>query len=218
MKKKIAIITFMVCMSLLTGCQEQKEEKPLVTTEAETIKIEQNETKDQKNSEETNTMEEQKPQMTDEITEKTSQVIEGTQLVDGKEVPVKVTFLMEGVERGSAAYEILAKGNEEVKKPEEGQEYLIVTFNVSYDAGEADELFMSENRGSLESGRLYFALSNGESNAEEVTEYLDNSIYELSIAKGESKQGAVAFLHKKDSLEPLNFIGFNKVIHFEISK
>lgn len=115
-------------------------------------------------------MEQQDSQIADEDTGIVSQTVEGSHLVDGQEVPVKVTFRMDGIERGAVAYDLLVKGNESLKEPVEEMEYIIVTFKVSYDAGEADEIFMSENRGSLESGRLYFALSNRDSNGEDVTQ------------------------------------------------
>lgn len=146
-----------------------------------------------------------------------SKTINGFQTVDGDNVPVTATFAIADIQRGENAYTALQSSNSGLPKPDNGMEYIIVTFNVSYDNGETDSLDMSENEASLVSERRVFALSNGDSNAEQVTAHLDNSIYNLSIKKGESGQGAVAFLHKADSTEPLNFIGFGNIIKFNIT-
>lgn len=147
-----------------------------------------------------------------------SKTINGFQTVDGDNVPITATFSIVDIQRGENAYTTLQSSNSNLPKPDNGMEYIIVTFNVSYDNGEADTLDMSENEASLVSERRVFALSNGDSNAEQVTANLDNSIYNLSIKKGESGQGAVAFLHKADSTEPLNFIGFGNIIKFNVAK
>lgn len=145
-----------------------------------------------------------------------TKVIEGYQMADGSEVPVKVTLELKNVQKGEEAYKRLSGENASIVKPEEDMEYIIATFKVSYEEGEIDEIYMEENRGSLMSAGLYFALSNGESNAEDVTSYLSDNIYNLIIAKGESEQGSVAFLHKKDSIEPLYFVGFSNTADFDI--
>lgn len=146
-----------------------------------------------------------------------SKTINGFQTVDGDNVPITATFAIADIQRGKNAYTALQSSNSDLPKPDNGMEYIIVTFNVSYDNGEADTLDMSENEASLVSERRVFALSNSDSNAEQVTANLDNSIYNLSIKKGERGQGAVAFLHKVDSTEPLNFIGFGNIIKFKIA-
>ena len=71
---------------------------------------------------------------------------------------------------------------------------------------------------SAKEAKMYFALSNGDSNAIQMTNYLSDSIYNLAINKGESARGTVAFLHRSDSKEPLQFIGFGKNIQFNLEQ
>lgn len=144
-------------------------------------------------------------------------IIEGYQTIDGIGRPVTVTFQVADIQRGDKALAVLQSSNTELSQPSDGMEYIIVTMYITYDEGEPDVLDLSENNASLASERRLFALSNGDSNAEPMTSALNNSIYNLTIKKGESKQGAVAFLHKADSTEPLTFIGFGNVIKFNIS-
>mgnify|MGYP001012671833 CR=1 FL=1 len=146
-----------------------------------------------------------------------TKTIDGYQTVDGASLPVTATFEVADIQRGENAYAILQSHNAELSKPDDSMEYIIVTLNITYDKGEADYLDLYENNASLDSEKRFFALSNGDSNAEQMTEKLSNSVYDMSIKKGDSGQGAVAFLHKTDSNEPLNFIGFNNVIKFDIT-
>ena len=143
--------------------------------------------------------------------------IEGFAFADGMEKPVCVTLRVKSIQRGEEAYEILQGYNPDITLSNENEEYIIVTFNVSYDSGEIEELYMMENRASLEQAGLYFALSNGQSNANDVTSYLSNSIYDISLVKGQSGQGAVAFLQEKGNTEPLVFVGFEQTVRFNIN-
>ena len=115
------------------------------------------------------------------------------------------------------AYETLQEYNSDMTSPNENEEYIIVTFNVSYDSGEIEELYMMENSASLEQAGLYFVLSNDQSNANDITSYLSNSIYDITFTKGQSAQGAVAFLQTKGNTEPLVFIGFEQTVRFDIN-
>ena len=144
-------------------------------------------------------------------------LIEGFAFVDGMEKPVCVALGVESIQRGEEAYETLQEYNSDIASPNENEEYIIVTFNVSYDSGEIEELYMMENRASLEQAGLYFALSNGQSNAYDVTSYLSNSIYDILLTKGQSAQGAVAFLQTKGNTEPLVFVGFEQTVRFDIN-
>ena len=146
-----------------------------------------------------------------------TKTIDGYETVDGASLPITATFGIADIQRGENAYATLQNSNADLPAPGDGMEYLVVTLNVTYDKGEADILDLSENNASMVSEKRFFALSNGDSNAEQMTANLSNSIYNLSIKKGEQGQGAVAFLHKADSTEPLNFIGFGNVIKFNIA-
>lgn len=240
------VLTMLVVASVLSGCQSKKASDDSMNVETQPIRIEQSSSEETKGTkEEISSSEEAQTKSKSDGTSKkeettgnqetkvdinkkdvtntekqnsgVSKIIEGKQLVDGQEVPVKATLKLESIQRGDEAYKLLSKGNAELTKPADDMEYIVVTFNVSYTEGEAEELYLAENRGSMESGKLYFALSNGDSNGEDVSSYLENNIYNLSMVKGESKQGAVAFLHKKNSKEPLYFIGFNTKAEFDIN-
>ena len=193
MRKKLVIMTVLSCVVLFAGCGDKKEETEPTQTITDTV--------------ETPTEEKDKTQQ-----------IEGYQVMDGTDVPVKISFTLEEIQKGEAAYKILTEKNTNLAVPKDDEEYIIVTFKISYDEGGADEIYLAENHASLQSASLYFALSNGDSNAEDMTEYLPDSVYNLRIAKGDSAQGSVAFLHKKDSIEPLYFLGFNNSISFDVSK
>ena len=47
--------------------------------------------------------------------------------------------------------------------------------------------------------------------------YLSDNIYNLTVEKGKSAQGSVAFLRKIGSNEPLYFVGYGKTIKFDIA-
>lgn len=143
--------------------------------------------------------------------------VEGFVLADARDVPVRVTLGVENVQRGQEALAILQEQDATITPPDEGEEYIIVTFHVSYDDGEIEELDMSESRASMETARLFFALSNGQSNADDVTASLSNSIYSISLTKGQSAQGAVAFVQEKGNTEPLVFVGFGQTVSFDIN-
>ena len=157
------------------------------------------------------------PTKEDVLDEQNEYTIEGFAFVDGMEKPVCVTLGVESIHRGEEAYEKLQAYNSGITPPNENEEYIIATFNVSYDSGEIEELYMMENRASLEQAGLYFALSNGQSNAYDVTSYLSNSIYDILLTKGQSVQGAVAFLQEKGNTEPLVFVGFEEMVRFDIN-
>lgn len=131
-------------------------------------------------------------------------------MVDGTDVPVQVSFNVTNVQEGESAYKTLISGNAEIPKAENGMEYVVVTLNVTYDSGTPDNLYIMEDYASLDSAKMYFALSNGDSNAEQFTKHLSDSIYNLTVEKGKSAQGSVAFLRKIGSNEPLYFVGYGK--------
>ena len=143
--------------------------------------------------------------------------IDGFQMVDGTDVPVQVSFNVTNVQEGESAYKTLISGNAEIPKAENGMEYVVVTLNVTYDSGTPDNLYIMEDYASLDSAKMYFALSNGDSNAEQFTKHLSDSIYNLTVEKGKSAQGSVAFLRKIGSNEPLYFVGYGKTIKFDIA-
>lgn len=144
-------------------------------------------------------------------------IIEGTQMMDGQELPVNVTFKISNIQSDNEAYSHLFGENTKSDIAAD-MEYIIVTFDITYNEGNLDEIYLAENDSTLQSAKLKFSLSDGDSNAEDVTSYLENSIYNLVIQKGETGQGAVAFLHKKDSTEPLWFSGFGNTVSFALEK
>lgn len=149
---------------------------------------------------------------------KEEKTIDGYIFVDGDERPVKLKIGIENILRGEEAYNQLYQQNLDIQLPDENEEYIIVIFNVSYDEGEKEELLMMENRASLEAAGLFFSLSNSESNAHDVTSCLTNNIYNVSIQRGQSAQGAVAFLQEKSNTQPLYFIGFENIVEFRVNE
>lgn len=143
--------------------------------------------------------------------------IDGFQMVDGTDVPVQVSFNVTNVQVGESAYKTLISGNAEIPKAENDMEYVVITLNVTYNSGTPDNLYIMEDYASLDSAKMYFALSNGDSNAEQFTKYLSDNIYNLTVEKGKSAQGSVAFLRKIGSNEPLYFVGYGKTINFDIA-
>lgn len=206
MKRKIAIVLW-VSIMMLSGCEKQNvevnektnieviEDKAVEEKELESVKIEYKEKK-----------------------EVEGQILEGAVLRDGKSIPINVTFDILDIQRGNDAFITLSESDMNVEQADENEEYVIVTFNITYNEGEVDNIFFEQSTASLESARLYFALSNGSSNAEDVSGYLSNNVYNLIISKGECAQGAVAFLREKNSNEPLYFVGFGKILQFKINE
>lgn len=143
--------------------------------------------------------------------------IDGFQMVDGIDVPVQVSFTVTNVQEGESAYKTLISGNAEIPKAENGMEYVVVTLNVTYDSGTPDNIYIMEDYASLDSAKMYFALSNGDSNAEQFTKHLSDSIYNVTVEKGKSAQGSVAFLRRIGSNEPLYFVGYGKTLKFDIA-
>lgn len=147
-----------------------------------------------------------------------SQQISGYELVDGDSVPVTVTFTLKQLLRGEEAYQKLTEEKAGLAEAPEGMEYVVADIQVSYDEGEAESLYLAKNEASLPSAKLYFALSNGDSNGEDLTDSVADSIYNLELQKGETGEGTVVFLHSKDSDEPLYFTGFDNIVKFNIKK
>lgn len=146
-----------------------------------------------------------------------TQVLNGYTMLDGIDTPVQINFQVTDVIRGDDAYKILAANQPNFAPADPGMEYIIITFNVTYKSGEADMLMFEESNASLDAAKLYFYLSNGNSNAEQLTNLLSDNIYNLSLDKGNSGVGSVAFLHKADSNEPLYFIGFGNTLEFDLN-
>ena len=198
---------------------ETEEKLPLVEEESgslDKILEEKNDFIESESSNDNNGVSENSK--TDLVIQRDENRLEGYKLIDGREMPVNVTIEIANVLRGNDAYNELQEQAENVKQPDEDEEYLIVTFNISYDEGEVEELFMLENRASMEAAGLYFSLSNSKSNTCDMTSYLKNSVYNISLFQGQCEQGAVAFLQKKGNTEPLYFTGFGQIVKFNINE
>ena len=141
----------------------------------------------------------------------------GYQLQDGVPAAITASMKIEGVLRGEEAYAALLESDPQLAPPEEGKEYIVVTVQVSYEEGEAEELLMYENIASLPSASRYFAMSGSYGNAENLTASLPDSIYNCVIKAGESAEGRAAFLHGTGENEPLIFAGFEQVLRFSLA-
>lgn len=64
--------------------------------------------------------------------------------MDGQGVSVNVTFEVVNIQKGDGAYNILIKNNN-VLEAIDDMEYIIITLEVTYNFGNTEMLFMSEN-------------------------------------------------------------------------
>lgn len=135
---------------------------------------------------------------------------------DGENIPVTIALNVVDVIRGEEAGQILSENSVKLPEPGEGEEYIIMTLNVTYVDGGAEILPFTENIASLPSANLTFVLSNGNSNAVNITAYLDDNIHDYEIPKGESIEGKVAFIHNIGADYPLIFYGFDNIVELNI--
>lgn len=136
----------------------------------------------------------------------------------GENIPVTASFLVEDVVRGEAAKQVLAGNSRVLPEPREGEEYIVITLAVTYVDGETEILYMAENIASLAAANLSFSLADGDSNAVNITVYLDDTIHDCELKKGETAEGRVAFIHKTGENGPLVFRGFDSVLELNIEE
>ncbi|MGN1002042.1 MAG: right-handed parallel beta-helix repeat-containing protein [Oscillospiraceae bacterium] len=174
----------------------------------------------QKNAAVEPTAEETLPAETAEVLARVFQTepvtVEGYALADGDNIPVRVTVQILDVLEGDRAYAHLREQDAEVQPPDEGFEYIVVTVKATYEDGELETLSLCENRGTMPGASVYFALSNAASDTVDMTASLKNSVYDLTLDRGESGTGAVAFLQEIGNYQPLYFVGFNQTAKFDI--
>lgn len=147
-----------------------------------------------------------------------TQILNGYKMLDGIATPVQIILQLNNIQRGETAYTALSTNNPNLPAPEPGVEYIVITFNITSESGEADMLVSEESNAALDAAKLFFYLSNGGSNAEQLTTLLPDNIYNLSFKKRSTVTGSVAFLHSTDSNEPLKFVGFGSTLVFAINK
>lgn len=145
-----------------------------------------------------------------------TKILKGHVLSDGIEVPIQLSFQLTNIQRGEAAYKILSANQPDLPAAEPGMEYIIITLQATYDSGEVEPLSLEESHASLDAAKLYFTLSNGDSNSEQFTSLLPDSFYNLVLNKGTTGTGSVAFLHRADNHEPLRFFAFGTMLEFSI--
>ncbi len=146
-------------------------------------------------------------------------VIDGYGFADGEEVPVKFTMTINNVVKGDQAYEIIKAQNSELPKQDANKEYIVADVTVTYNKGENETLYLSKEESSEPSYALYFSMldQNGNANAEDMTEELEDSIYNAAIEKGKSASGKVSFVQVKNNNQNLNFIGYGKTVSFTVN-
>ena len=74
---------------------------------------------------------------------------------------VTVSMKIGDVLRGEEAYDVLLESNPQLSLPDEGKEYIVITVQVSYEKGEAEELQMYENIASLPSANRHLDAEDG---------------------------------------------------------
>lgn len=216
MKKKVCLAAVCAIFVALSGCSKMPDAYEVTPSQISTGKKEQPETLKPAASTDMSQEESQSDAPQDIVSYGEKKTIEGYQLADGSEVAVTVSFWIENVIRGDDAYKLLAQKGKDLAEPAENMEYIVVQIGVSYDKGEVGELNLTENHASLASASRYFAFSNGESNAQQMTDLTEKPFYDIALAEGESGSGQVAFLVDKLSKEPLIFVGYNDFIKFAL--
>lgn len=151
---------------------------------------------------------------TGQVIQKTPFTIDGYVLSDGVPAPVTVTLQIDGVLTGQEAFESISYQDPSVSPAPQGQEYLLVLLTVTYEDGVLDSISMAKNEASLPDAQLFFALPNGDSRAVDVSDHLNNSLYNQTIWEGDSVGAAIAFLQEEGNSEPLTFTGFGQVAAF----
>ena len=135
-------------------------------------------------------------------------------------VPVRITIGVERVVQGEEAYRELLAQNTACPAPDDGQEYIIVTVNVTYVGGELETLHFYENDTAFwPAARVHFNIPNKDGNCVDVTSYLTNPIWGQEgryLAKGESVCGDIAFLVEEGNTQPLYFEGYGEAVQFQI--
>lgn len=137
---------------------------------------------------------------------------------DGQPASVEATIAIEDIVRGEEAALWLAENASEVPLPEEGEEYIVIGLEFTYVEGDAEILSLMENNASMAEYRLAFYLKNLDSNSENITDCLNDSIHNLEVGKGESVKGRVAFIHNTGEEGELTFLGFNDVVRLYLPK
>ena len=137
---------------------------------------------------------------------------------EGGSVPVQLTIRVENVLEGDAAYRQLLTQGCEVSAPEDGSEYALISVTVTYDDGEPDTLDFVENYpASLASARIAFHLPpNASANAQDMTAFLENPIWNQALTKGGSISGDILFLQDVGNTQPLYFEGYGQTVTFAI--
>ncbi len=141
----------------------------------------------------------------------------GFYTIDATPFPITYTIGIENVVRGSEAYLEMQNNDPDIPVPSEGKEYIIFTVHFSYNTGEPDEISLMENVASLQSLSFYFALPGETDNAENMTSYLEDSIYNRTVKKGESISGKIAFLYDENGEGPLVFVGYGNSVRLLIA-
>ena len=118
---------------------------------------------------------------------------------DGGSVPVQLTIRVENVLEGDAAYRQLLTQGCEVSAPEDGSEYALISVTVTYAA------------------RVAFHLPpNASANAQDMTAFLENPIWNQTLTKGGSISGDILFLQDVGNTQPLYFEGYGQAVTFAI--
>ncbi len=187
---KRLFLSLFLLVFLLSGCTK---EKPAVTTAAT----------------------ETTPQTQAAAFSPISETING---FDGGSVPVQLTIRVENVLEGDAAYQQLLSHGCEVSAPEDGSEYALISVTVTYDDGEPDTLDFVENYpASLASARVAFHLPpNASTNAQDMTAFLNNPIWNQTLTKGGSISGDILFVQDVGNTQPLYFEGYGQAVTFAI--
>ena len=138
---------------------------------------------------------------------------------DGGPNSVEVSTKVNQVFRGNEAYKMLQNNNPDLKSPEKGMEYIVISFTLSFHNGDMEYISLKENNGTLAATDYYFSLTDDYGSRQPLLGLLDDDMYSLpDLARGESITGSVVFFQEIDADIPLTFVAFNHMARFFVNK
>ena len=97
----------------------------------------------------------EEPESNNSIDLQEEKTIDGYDFVDGNEMPVRIRIGIENILKGEEAYNKLCEQNADIQLPGENEEYIIVTFNISYDEGGIDVITAASSSASHSSAAIF---------------------------------------------------------------
>lgn len=141
--------------------------------------------------------------------------IDGFKDLDGEEYPVSVVMRVDAVQKGDQAYQTIQQYKSDAAAPDQSQEYVVVTLDITYEQGDFEFIEWTQNLGTFQRYNLWFSIT-GE--VENLSELLPDSVNRLIIPQGQSAKGRLIFLRDKEdtTTSDLDFLGFAQATTFSL--